>query len=76
MKIGELAKRAGVSVDTVRYYEKAVLLPAPAREAKRRLAGGETVSVQMPEHGKNARPSNWPRSLKPATSVNGKAWTV
>ena len=31
MKIGELAKRAGCTPETVRYYEKAGLLPAPAR---------------------------------------------
>lgn len=29
--IGELAARGGVSVDTVRYYEKAGVLPAPKR---------------------------------------------
>lgn len=33
MKIGELAARAGVSVDTVRFYEKRGLLPAPRRRA-------------------------------------------
>ncbi len=33
MKIGELATRAGVSVDTVRFYEKRGLLPAPPRRA-------------------------------------------
>jgi len=33
MKIGELATRAGVSVDTVRFYEKRGLLPAPERRA-------------------------------------------
>ena len=31
MRIGELAKRAAVKVDTVRYYEKAGLLPLPPR---------------------------------------------
>lgn len=31
MKIGEVAQRAGVNIDTVRYYERAGLLPAPAR---------------------------------------------
>ena len=29
MKIGELAKHAGVAVDTVRYYERQGLLPQP-----------------------------------------------
>ena len=31
MKIGTLARRAGVAIDTVRYYEREGLLPAPAR---------------------------------------------
>lgn len=31
MKIGELAKQTGCDVETVRYYEKAGLLPAPGR---------------------------------------------
>ena len=33
MKIGELAQVARCTVETVRYYEKAGLLPAPARTA-------------------------------------------
>ncbi len=31
MRVAELAKRVGVSPDTIRYYEKAGLLPAPKR---------------------------------------------
>lgn len=31
MKIGEVARAAGVSVDTVRFYERRGVLPAPAR---------------------------------------------
>lgn len=31
MKIGEVAKRAGVTVDTVRFYERVGVLPEPAR---------------------------------------------
>ena len=31
MKIGELGQATGVDVETIRYYEKAGLLPAPAR---------------------------------------------
>ena len=33
MKIGELAARAGVTPDTIRYYERTGLLPAPRRTA-------------------------------------------
>ena len=33
MHIGRLAAQANVSVDTVRYYERARLLPAPSRTA-------------------------------------------
>jgi DNA-binding transcriptional MerR regulator len=33
MKIGELAANAGVSVDTVRFYERRGVLPAPQRLA-------------------------------------------
>ena len=33
MKIGELARAAGVALDTVRYYERQGLLPLPARTA-------------------------------------------
>lgn len=31
MKIGEIASQAGVSVDTVRFYERVGVLPQPAR---------------------------------------------
>jgi DNA-binding transcriptional MerR regulator len=31
LRIGELANRTGVSIDTVRYYERRKLLPRPAR---------------------------------------------
>lgn len=33
MKVGEVAARAGVNVETLRYYERRGLLPEPAREA-------------------------------------------
>lgn len=33
MKIGELAKRAKVNIDTIRYYERRQLLPLPDRTA-------------------------------------------
>ena len=33
MQIGQLANQAGVAIDTVRYYERQGLLPAPQRRA-------------------------------------------
>jgi DNA-binding transcriptional MerR regulator len=33
LQIGEVSKRAGVSIDTLRYYEKVKLLPRPARSS-------------------------------------------
>lgn len=33
MKIGEVARRVGILIDTVRYYERNGLLPPPARRA-------------------------------------------
>ena len=33
MKIGELAKRTGIGIDAVRYYEREGLLPQAARRA-------------------------------------------
>jgi len=44
LRIGEVAARAGVSVDTVRYYEKRRLLPrAPRTGGGFRLFAAETV---------------------------------
>lgn len=44
MQIGELAGRTGVNIETIRYYERAGLLPAPPRsEGRRRLYDMEHV---------------------------------
>lgn len=44
MKIGELAKRCGVSIDTVRYYEKqSLLFPSSRSESGYRLFSQEAV---------------------------------
>src|SRR5262245_740522 len=32
MRVGEVASRAGVNVETLRYYERRGLLPAPGRD--------------------------------------------
>jgi Cd(II)/Pb(II)-responsive transcriptional regulator len=42
MRIGELARRAGVDVQTVRYYEREGLIEAPARTASGYRAYGPT----------------------------------
>ena len=44
LRIGEIAHRAGVSVDTIRYYEKVKLLPRAQRSGSRyRLFGVEAI---------------------------------
>lgn len=44
MKVGEVAARAGVNVETLRYYERRGLLPEPAREPSgQRRYDDETV---------------------------------
>lgn len=46
MKIGDLAKAAHCTVETVRYYEREALLPAPARSAGNyRLYGPQHVEA-------------------------------
>ena len=45
MKIGQLAQRADVPIDTVRYYERNGILPKPERQASGyRRYGDEDVS--------------------------------
>jgi MerR family regulatory protein len=45
LRIGEVATRSGVSIDTVRYYERLQLLPpAPRTEGGFRLFTRETVA--------------------------------
>lgn len=47
MKIGELARRASVGIDTVRYYERQGLLRAPQRTAAGYREYDETDVVQL-----------------------------
>ena len=45
MKIGELARQADVAIDTVRYYERQGLLPAPERtQSGYRTYGADDVA--------------------------------
>lgn len=41
MQIGQLASRAGVSIDTVRYYERHQVLPSPRRQPSGYRAYGD-----------------------------------
>jgi len=44
LKIGQVARQAGVNIDTVRYYERAGLLPPPARRPSGyRTYGGAAI---------------------------------
>ncbi|MGH7499232.1 MAG: MerR family transcriptional regulator [Gemmatimonadales bacterium] len=44
MRIGELARRAGISPSAVRYYERVGLLPKPARANGRRIYAADALS--------------------------------
>lgn len=45
MKIGELAKRSGVSVDAIRYYERRGVLPRAQRtDSRYRVFGEESIA--------------------------------
>lgn len=48
LRIGQVASRAGVSTATIRYYERAALMPTPARsEAGYRLYSARAVDELM-----------------------------
>ena len=45
LRIGDLSRETGIKVVTIRYFEQAGLLPAPARsQSGQRLYGDETVA--------------------------------
>jgi Cd(II)/Pb(II)-responsive transcriptional regulator len=52
MKIGELGGKFGVDVETIRYYEREGLLPAPARSANgyREYGPGQTERLAFIRH--------------------------
>lgn len=43
MPIGELSRRTGCNIETIRYYERIGLIPAPARRGRYRSYAGEDV---------------------------------
>ncbi|MEP6633786.1 MAG: heavy metal-responsive transcriptional regulator [Luteimonas sp.] len=54
MKIGELAQKAEVNIDTVRYYERQGLLPAPQRlrSGYRQYAPGDVSRLRFVRRAK------------------------
>ncbi|MBF8223159.1 Cd(II)/Pb(II)-responsive transcriptional regulator [Halomonas sp. 328] len=47
MRIGELARQSGCGVETIRYYEREGLLPAPARSAANYRQYGERHAERL-----------------------------
>ena len=64
--IGTLAKRAGVSIDTIRYYEKSGLLPPEARLP----SGYRRYTAEQVSRGRfsSVAPRNW--DSRSRTSAN------
>ena len=50
LTIGAVAKRVGVAIDTIRYYEREGLLPEPAERSEERRVGKECRSRWSPYH--------------------------
>jgi MerR family copper efflux transcriptional regulator len=55
LTIGQLAKRANVNIDTVRYYERNGLLPEPARRSSgyRQYEAGDFARLQFIRRAKD-----------------------
>lgn len=47
MQIGDLSRASGVNIETIRYYERIGLLPAPARQANGRRVYGEAAARRL-----------------------------
>ncbi len=59
MNIGQLARQAGVPIDTVRYYERQQLLPTAARSA-----GASSASRTCAGCDSSAAPRHWASAWK------------
>ena len=46
--IGELSRRSGVNIETIRYYERIKILPAPPRTASGRRVYGPAETPPFP----------------------------
>lgn len=47
MQIGDLSRRSGVNIETIRYYERAGVLPLPARQPNGRRSYGEADARRL-----------------------------
>lgn len=47
LPIGELSRRTGVNIETIRYYERVKILPAPPRTASGRRVYGPTETQTL-----------------------------
>jgi MerR family transcriptional regulator, mercuric resistance operon regulatory protein len=47
LSIGELSRRTGVNIETIRYYERVKMLPAPPRTASGRRVYGPTETRSL-----------------------------
>jgi len=54
LPIGELSRRTGVNIETIRYYERIKMLPTPARTEGGRRVMGQTNSAPSPSSGVRA----------------------
>ena len=56
--IGELSKQSGVNIETIRYYERIKMLPAPPRSAN-----GRRISPQSGQ-GHSSGGTSWTTRLR------------
>lgn len=47
MQIGDLSRASGVNIETIRYYERIGLLPAPARQSNGRRSYGAADAARL-----------------------------
>jgi len=56
ISIGELSKHSGVNIETIRYYERIKILPAPSRTASGRRVYGPAEKTHFGFHQAFPRP--------------------
>ena len=82
LTIGEVARRAGLNVSAIRYYEAEGLLPEPPRSAGQRRYPGETLtgsasstSPSAPaSHSTTSASSSSPATKASPPTTSSKSW--